>query len=1064
MNRFKGILPLLVLAALLALPVPAGASPAGSTLLVSRPDGTGLLGALIDGSSPGPLAVSDEGRYVAFVSEADGFAQGADPGALNLFVRDTVASTTTLASRSDGATGAGANEDVEISKPAKIGITVQPGSQVLDAPHDRPHVLVVFSTRATNLVNHASRAVPPTGAREAVWMRDVTAGTTYLVSRASTPAGAPADGPSMEPSISAGPRGPLVAFSSESTNLDRAGPTSPTRSVYLREMTEGVTHPVSCLPDRCAVPSGVSLEPSLRVVKTAAEVGLCPRGQQCALVAFRTEDPEIAGQGAGSSNAQIAVATAIEKADGSGLAEFDGFHIGSTVNLRPTTLGNRSSLAPVLSEDGLGVAFVSEATNLDPFGPPLPPGETTQAYVHTFGSNATGLVSVGKAPTGNSIAANGGVRGREISIGGPIGSWRFGFHTAATNLGIPDPGVNRAYQVRPVAEAPSPLDRAAGAAGVLGNGESSGVVLSGDGTTAVFRTSSTNLNAGGGEDFERVYVRRIDSGAPDFNSLRLVSRPSGTAAFSPGLKRASIPQSAISADGRYVAFESTADDLSNLDDDRFTSVFVRDTVNGTTTLVSRANGAGGAAADQDSKLNGISENGQRILFTTSAGNLGPNVPGFPHAFVRDVAAQTTTVVSRANGSTGTITSAEGLAISGNGNRVAFIAQRPLDPEADNNVRHLYVRDLAAQTTTFADRENGIAGPPAKAEAEEAALNRDGSRVAWTTRASLIPDVQLSNTRKIFVRDLAGNTTVLASRADGATGAAADSDSFTPALNAAGDVVAFGSVATNLGPTSRRAIWVRRLAAGRTELVSRASGAAGAPANDFSSVPSIDATGTRIAFASGAGNLRPNPTENAPLAPHAYVRDTSAKTTELVDRVSGIGGAPADPARTAQVSISASGDCVAFAGTGANFADDLAGGDFAVVRERVLRGSCGPSSVPAIGVAAPALRLPVLSRLRMRPTRFHVGGRGGGTRISFELSEPSRVTLAFKRVVADRSGGLALRRVGRLNLKGRAGANTVRFSGRLKGRPLQPGRYEWTATPLQGRARSGHFVVVKSPQR
>lgn len=1058
MRRFRPLLPLSAAIALLVLPSPASANLTGSTLLVSRPDGTGPVQAPIDNDSAAPLAVSADGRYVAFLSAADGFAPGANPSVTNLFVRDTVTDTTTLASRSDGLAGAGVNADVAGDELAQIGIVVQPATQALGAPQDRPHVIVVFSTKATNLVDHASRAVPATGGREAVWMRDVTAGTTYLVSRASGLTGAPADGPSLQPSIAAGPRGPLVAFSSESTNLDRAGPTSPSRSVYLRETAEGFTHPVSCLPDRCSVPSGSSSEPSLQVVATGAEVGLCPRGAQCALVAFKTADPEVAGAGAGTASTQIAVASSIEKADGSGLGEFDGFHVASSVSLRPGTPGNGFSAGPELSPDGLGVAFFSDSTNLDPFGPPLPPNPI-EAYVHAFASNATGLASVGKGVAGNSLAANAPVTA--VSIAGPIQSWRFGFHSVSTNLGVPTnlDGLNRAYQVRPVAEAPTLLDRAGGANGAIGNGESAHVELSADGSTAAFLSDSSNLNAGGGSDFGRVYVRRIDPAAPNFNSLELVSRPSGTGVFSVDSKRASITTSAVSADGRYVAFQSDADDLSSLDDNRFTNVFVRDTGNGTTTLVSRANGAEGAAANSSSQLNGISDDGQRILFTTAAENLGPGQRD-QHAYVRDVAAQTTTIVTRANGPTGTIAPGLGRDISGNGNRVAFTSGRPLDPEADNGFGHLYVRDLAAQTTTFADRANGVTGLAAGTHAEEAVLNHDGNRVAWTTRAFIrVPGAEPTDRQRVYVRDLGTGTTVLASRADGTGGAESNADSFHPAINAAGDVVAFESAATNLGATSQfNLVWVRRLGTGRTELVSRADGAAGAPADIMSHSPSIDASGTRIAFASVASNLGPVPI-GAGASHHAYVRDTSANTTELVDRVNGVGGAPAEPTNIVGVSISASGDCVAFAGTGANFTDDLASADFTIVRERVLRGSCG---IPAGSIASLG---PVrLTRLRIRPKRFHVGRRGGA-KISFKLSAASRVSLGFDRMVRKRSGAKRVpRRAGRLNLRGRAGANRLHFSGRLRRRALRPGRYRLTARPLRGTPVTRPFVVLRRPAR
>ena len=97
---------------------------------------------------------------------------------------------------------------------------------------------------------------------------------------------------------------------------------------------------------------------------------------------------------------------------------------------------------------------------------------------------------------------------------------------------------------------------------------------------------------------------------------------------------------------------------------------------------------------------------------------------------------------------------------------------------------------------------------------------------------------------------------LASRADGPDGAPGDDESYAPALDADGTRVAFASTARNLGdgdPTSSDDIYVRDLETGTTFLVSRAGGTKG---NGYSWAPDINAAGTRVAFASEATNLDP----------------------------------------------------------------------------------------------------------------------------------------------------------------------------------------------------------------
>ena len=134
----------------------------------------------------------------------------------------------------------------------------------------------------------------------------------------------------------------------------------------------------------------------------------------------------------------------------------------------------------------------------------------------------------------------------------------------------------------------------------------------------------------------------------------------------------------MSADGRYVAFESQSDGLAPGEDDQVQGVFVRDTLTGKTTLVSRATGANGAAADADSTVEAISDNGRRVLFNTTAANLGAPSSGSV-VYVRDLDTNATTIISRVNGPDGTIVQAQGLDLSGDGNRVVFLTARRSTP-------------------------------------------------------------------------------------------------------------------------------------------------------------------------------------------------------------------------------------------------------------------------------------------------------------------------------------------------------------------------------------------------
>src|SRR5262245_7829133 len=76
---------------------------------------------------------------------------------------------------------------------------------------------------------------------------------------------------------------------------------------------------------------------------------------------------------------------------------------------------------------------------------------------------------------------------------------------------------------------------------------------------------------------------------------------------------------AISADGRYVVFESRADNLVPDDTNGAFDIFVRDRVNGITERVSI--GQGGVQANGTSDSAVISNNGQFVAFRSEAFNL-----------------------------------------------------------------------------------------------------------------------------------------------------------------------------------------------------------------------------------------------------------------------------------------------------------------------------------------------------------------------------------------------------------------------------------------------------------
>jgi Tol biopolymer transport system component len=163
-------------------------------------------------------AVSDDGRYVAFMSQATTFATGDNNGNFDVFLRDRVSATTTLISaNSSGLPGNG---------------TTGFGSALPSMSSDGRYI--VFYSSASDLVAGDSNGV------EDIFVRDLQAGTMQRVSVDSS--GTQSNGMSLDPNISTDGR--FVTFSSVATNLI-SGDTNAVQDVFVRDLAHNTTERVS---------------------------------------------------------------------------------------------------------------------------------------------------------------------------------------------------------------------------------------------------------------------------------------------------------------------------------------------------------------------------------------------------------------------------------------------------------------------------------------------------------------------------------------------------------------------------------------------------------------------------------------------------------------------------------------------------------------------------------------------------------------------------------------------------------------------------------------------------
>jgi Tol biopolymer transport system component len=382
----------------------------------------------------------------------------------------------------------------------------------------------------------------------------------------------------------------------------------------------------------------------------------------------------------------------------------------------------------------------------------------------------------------------------------------------------------------------------------------------------------------------------------------------------------------LSANGRYVLLNAQATNLVPGDTNERWDVFVHDRSSGVTTRVSVSSSEAQAHATRDpwggSTAGGISANGRFVVFQSDAPNLvAGDTNGVPDVFLRDRRTGRTSRVSlgfhgrQANGPSGD------AAISADGRYVAFTSRASnLVAHDTNKIFDVFVRELATGRTTRVS----VTGRGAQAscqggcESTEPALSANGRYVAFESSATNLVQGDTNGLADVFVRDRRSGRTerVSVTRAGKQAGAdRTNNGSNAPAISADGRYVAFHSADSNLvrGDTNRTFdIFVHDRRTGRTSRVSVSGN--GRQANGESlGAPSVSADGRYVAFTSLASNLVPGDRNGIT---DVFVRDLRAGTTTLASLgVSGQQGG--DSSAVAAVAFSTDDRMLAFSSYASN---------------------------------------------------------------------------------------------------------------------------------------------------
>ncbi|MFO0981511.1 MAG: calcium-binding protein [Planctomycetota bacterium] len=408
---------------------------------------------------------------------------------------------------------------------------------------------------------------------------------------------------------------------------------------------------------------------------------------------------------------------------------------------------------------------------------------------------------------------------------------------------------------------------------------------------------------------------------------------------------------AISADGRYVAFESAATNLVPGDTNARSDVFVRDLVGSRTVRVS-VSSSGAQAKGGGSFHVAVSSDGRFVAFASDAKNLvSGDGNGYTDVFRHDRDADGNGIFDEPSGiSTIRVSVDSGGAegnffsdypsISGDGRFVAFAsAAWNLVPGDSNDLYDVFVHDCQTGRTVRVSVDDS--GQEADGDSGPSVLSTDGRFVAFSSNATNLVASDTNGCLDIFVhdRDADGNGVfdesggILTTRASvDSAGGESNGSSTQPSMSADARFVAFASDAVNLvgGDTNGRSdAFVHDRLTGETTRVSVDS--AGAQGNSESGYPpSISVDGRFVAFASIATNLVSDDTNSAP---DVFVRDRETGITTRVSLDSAgtetgnnIEGGAFDPA------ISGDGRLVAFE----SLASDLVPGDTNVASDVFLR--------------------------------------------------------------------------------------------------------------------------------
>jgi hypothetical protein len=407
----------------------------------------------------------------------------------------------------------------------------------------------------------------------------------------------------------------------------------------------------------------------------------------------------------------------------------------------------------------------------------------------------------------------------------------------------------------------------------------------------------------------------------------------------------------ISANGQYLVFR------------KHENVFIRDLFTGETSYISVSSEAvvgNDYSAFRDSIA--ISADGRFVAFGSDATNLVPNdTNGELDLFLRDTVEGTTSLISIDPDGNGIpanfLNTSFRPSISADGRFVAF----QIIPDNGVGSGAIFVRDVESNTTELISVSSD--GVPADGGSSPS-ISADGRFVAFFSLAdNLVPEDRFDSDFDVFVRDRQNQTTIRASvNSQGQKGSGVsenedlprESEATDPVMSPDGSYVVFQSSYTNLVPNDTNGfsdIFKHDLETGETTRISVDSNGNQANGGNLLgfSKSAISADGRYIVFQSGANNLVEGDTNNAT---DVFVRDTVEETTTRVsvnaDGEEPVGGGSIfDGTKSVGGTISGDGRYIVFMSNGNNMNDEGIDNDLIYLRDTGESTDEVPDEIPIV---------------------------------------------------------------------------------------------------------------------